>query len=197
MAARAMSARSRDREIARSVLPSQRATGPDGRRSGYSARDPGRDPSLEPPRGSVRLLIRDRRPRCCPSAFAGRRAQNTTGRRDRAAMAPPSRLDGREGRAHRRTTPGRVYQVPPRTGRSGRAGDAQVGWPRLSLARGQARSPHAGPPSWRSGPPGTAQTASMTLAASDPGLAQDLAPSGTPSSCGNREQRAGKPSFRA
>ena len=33
-------------------------------------------------------------------------------------MAPPSRPDRREGRAHRRTTPGRRYQVPRRTARS-------------------------------------------------------------------------------
>lgn len=35
------------------------------------------------------------------------------------AMAPSSRSDGGDGRAHRRTEPGRLYQVPRRNGGSG------------------------------------------------------------------------------
>ena len=100
----------------------------------YSAREPATRSFVPTCLGTnVRVRLRDRHPRC-PGSIAGRRNRNGTPPSARRAMARSSRPGAGDGRAHRRTEPGRPYQVPacisPGRPRGGPARDTLSRMPR-------------------------------------------------------------------
>ena len=108
-----------------------------------------RDPSLEPPRVSVRSRSVTDAPGAFPGSFAGRLDRYATTRAARSAMAPWSRIGSGDGRAHRRTIAG--TPVPGARRHQGPAGRvARRPW--LPSVACQATKPR---PAWgpRSGRP--------------------------------------------